>query len=162
MSKTERFPVTVQTEHKSYAPGEPVPVGGERGISTDEVANLRANFGDWTGGPEVNAHFPTGLDAVELQSQIDTVTRERDELQGEKDRLIAENSRLSGEIDQRSKEPKSAKAELGKLRAENSRLSSDYQALQANSAQLETDNATLASHVEQLNGDIAKLTAPKT
>lgn len=159
MSKTERFNVTVQTEHKSYAPGEAVPIGTERGISKEEVIRLRENFGDWL-GPDVNSAVPVDADASELLAQIDSVTTERDQLQGEKDRLTAENARLAGEIEQRAKDTKTTR-EIERMKAENARLSGEVSALEAAKAQLEMDNGLLADHVQQLTSEIATLTAPK-
>ncbi|WEZ84582.1 hypothetical protein P6U16_08410 [Rhizobium sp. 32-5/1] len=161
MSKTtERFNVTVQTAHKTYKPGEPVPVGTDAGISKEEVIRLRENFGDWI-GPDVNSIASAGVDMDELQLQIDSVTTERDQLQGEKDRLTAENARLEGEITQRGRDTKATR-DVERLKAENTRLAGELSALQDAKLQLETDNGTLAGHISKLEADIATLTAPKT
>lgn len=160
MSKTERFNVTVQTEHRTYKPGEPVPVGTDEGISKEEVARLRDNFGDWL-GPDVNSIATAGVDTDELQSQIDSVTTERDQLQGEKDRLTAENARLEGEIAQRGKDNKATR-EAERLKAENARMAGELSTLQDAKMQLETDNGTLAGHISKLEADIATLTSSQT
>lgn len=101
MSKTERFNVVVQVEKKAYQPGSPVPIGTKDGISREEADNIRANFGDWTGGIDVApSGAPSTADIDDLRTRLDAVTKERDALAAEKDRLTAENARLDGEATQ--------------------------------------------------------------
>lgn len=78
-TKTEKFNVTVKCGDKTYAPGKPVPVGGKTGLSDADVANLRANFGDWTGGPETGAQTQSN-EVANLQATLDTIRDERDML----------------------------------------------------------------------------------
>lgn len=78
-TKTEKFNVTVNCGNKTYAPGKPVPLGGKTGLSDEEVASLRANFGDWTGGPESGAQNQSN-EVANLQATLDTIRDERDML----------------------------------------------------------------------------------
>lgn len=78
-TKTEKFNVTVKCGGKTYAPGRPVPVGGKAGLSDEDIANLRANFGDWTGGPESGTQAQSN-EVTNLQATIDTIRDERDML----------------------------------------------------------------------------------
>lgn len=162
MSNRERFAVTVQTGSRSYAPGELVPIGGEDGITSAEAANLRANFGDWS-GPEVNSSVELNADIAELQRQVEAVTQERDELQAVTDRLTIENERIAADL---AKAPKPVKAsvlqELESQKAEVVRLSALVEQLKTDKAQAEGDNAALADHIKELEADIEKLTAAKT
>lgn len=50
MSKTHQFRITVTTGKKSYAPGDPVPVGGKDGVGADDIAAIEAIHGIWDGG----------------------------------------------------------------------------------------------------------------
>lgn len=50
MSKTHQFRITVTTGKKSYAPGDPVPVGGKDGVGVDDIAAIEAIHGVWDGG----------------------------------------------------------------------------------------------------------------
>ncbi|SOC47086.1 hypothetical protein SAMN05892877_1272 [Rhizobium subbaraonis] len=78
-TKTEKFNVTVKCGNKTYAPGKPVPLGGKYGLSDEEVSSLRANFGDWTGGPESGAQSQS-TEVANLQATLDTIRDERDML----------------------------------------------------------------------------------
>lgn len=79
MSKTEKFNVTVKCGGKTYAPGKPVPVGGKAGLSDEDIASLRANFGDWTGGPESGTQTQSN-EVANLQATLDAIRDERDML----------------------------------------------------------------------------------
>ncbi len=79
MSKTEKFNVAVKCGGKTYAPGKPVPVGGKVGLSDEDIASLRANFGDWTGGPEIGTQTQSN-EVANLQATLDAIRDERDML----------------------------------------------------------------------------------
>ncbi|KQY20784.1 hypothetical protein ASD32_05050 [Rhizobium sp. Root483D2] len=136
-----------------------VPIGGEDGITAVEAANLRANFGDWS-GPEINSSVELNADVAELQRQFEAITQERDELQAAKDRLTVENERLASDI---AKAPKPVKAsvlqELENQKAEVVRLSGLVEQLKTDKTQADGDNAALAEHIKELEADIEKLTA---
>lgn len=78
-TKTEKFNVTVKCGGKTYAPGSPVPVGGKTGLTDADVANLRANFGDWTSGPESGTQTQSS-EVANLLATLDTIRDERDML----------------------------------------------------------------------------------
>ena len=144
--KTEQFNVTVTLGKKVYKPGEAVPVGTSGGLSEDEVKNLRANFGDYTGGPDVSgAPLPSNADLAKIRDEFAKLTAERDDLLGDVDRLTAERD----------------------TSIENSKaLQKQNETLETDNDQLGKDNALLADQVKALQGqvktleaDLAKLTA---
>lgn len=142
--KTEQFNVTVTLGKKVYKPGEAVPVGAS-GLSEDEVKNLRINFGDYTGSPEVSeGPAPSNADLARIRDEFTKLTIERDELLGKVDRLTAERDTA----------------------IENSKaLQKQNEGLETESDQLSKDNKVLADQVKALQGqvntleaDVAKLT----
>ncbi|RVI02618.1 hypothetical protein CN205_25805 [Sinorhizobium meliloti] len=132
--KTEQFNATVKVGKKSYAPGEPVPVG-TGGITAEEAENIRKNFGAWAGSPDAKA-APAGPSSVDLEK----LREKLEKLSAENDKLVADNDRLTAERD----------SAIG-----------DRNTLLKQNEQLETDNATLAGEVTKLQAEIEKLKAPK-
>ncbi|RVI86663.1 hypothetical protein CN186_31785 [Sinorhizobium medicae] len=131
--KTEQFNVTVKVGKKSYAPGEPVPVG-TGGITAEEAENFRKNFGTFTAGPEATAAAPVpSVDLDKLREAIEKLSADNDKLSADNDRLTAERDSAIG----------------------------DRSTLLKQNEQLETDNATLAGEVTKLQAEIEKLKAPK-
>ncbi|UTV37639.1 hypothetical protein MYG64_04800 [Ensifer adhaerens] len=144
--KTDQFNVTVTLGKKVYKPGEAVPVGTSGGLSDDEVKNLRANFGDYTGGPKVSeGPAPSNADLGKIRDEFTKLTNERDELLGKVDRLTAERDTA----------------------IENSKaLQKQNEGLETETDQLSKDNQVLADQVKALQGqvkileaDVEKLTA---
>ncbi|RVL48999.1 hypothetical protein [Sinorhizobium meliloti] len=129
--KTEQFNVTVKVGKKSYAPGEPVPVG-TGGITAEEAENFRKNFGAFTAGPEATAAAPS-IDLDRLREAIERLSADNDKLSADNDRLTAERDSAIG----------------------------DRNTLLKQNEQLEADNATLAGEVTKLQAEIEKLKAPK-
>jgi FtsZ-binding cell division protein ZapB len=129
--KTEQFNVTVKVGKKSYAPGEPVPVG-TGGITAEEADNFRKNFGAFTAGPDTKAG-PGSIDLDKLREAQEKLSTDNDKLSADNDRLTAERDSAIGDRD----------------------------ALLKQNEQLETDNATLAGEVTKLQAEIEKLKAPK-
>ncbi|MDW9726492.1 hypothetical protein GOB91_30080 [Sinorhizobium meliloti] len=131
--KTEQFNVTVKVGKKSYAPGEPVPVG-TGGITAEEAENFRKNFGAFTAGPEATAAAPVpSVDLDRLREGLEKLSADNDKLSADNDRLTAERDSAIG----------------------------DRSTLLKQNEQLETDNATLAGEVTKLQAEIEKLKAPK-
>lgn len=132
--KTEQFNATVKVGKKSYAPGEPVPIG-TGGITAEEADNIRKNFGTWTGSPDAKATAtgPSSVDLDKLRDRLEKLSAENDKLSADNDRLTAERDSAIGDRD----------------------------ALLKQNEQLETDNATLAGEVTKLQAEIEKLKAPK-
>lgn len=98
-TKTEKFNVTVKCGNKTYAPGKPVPLGGKTGLSDEEVISLRANFGDWTGGPESGAQTQFS-EIANLQATLDTIRDERDMLLDRASEAEQDLHKVSAERDQ--------------------------------------------------------------
>ncbi|RVM74336.1 hypothetical protein CN126_21775 [Sinorhizobium meliloti] len=131
--KTEQFNVTVKVGKKSYAPGEPVPVG-TGGITAEEAENFRKNFGAWTAGPDATPTAPVpSVDLDKLREAIEKLSADNDKLSADNDRLTAERDSAIG----------------------------DRNTLLKQNEQLEADNATLAAEVTKLQAEIEKLTAPQ-
>ncbi|WP_457662816.1 hypothetical protein [Sinorhizobium medicae] len=131
--KTEQFNVTVKVGKKSYAPGEPVPVG-TGGITAEEAENFRKNFGAFTAGPDATSAAPVpSVDLDRLREAIEKLSADNDKLSADNDRLTAERDSAIG----------------------------DRNTLLKQNEQLETDNATLAGEVTKLQAEIEKLTAPQ-
>jgi len=123
MSKTERFNVVVHADKKTYQPGVPVPIGTKDGISREDADNIRANFGDWTGGPDAApSGAPSTADTDDLRARLDAVTKERDGLTADKDRLTAENARLEGEATQLTTDNSTLAGHVTKLEAQVEKL----------------------------------------
>ena len=133
MSKTEKFNVTVKCGGKIYAPGKPVPVGGKAGLTDDDITNLRANFGDWTGGPESGAQTQSA-EVANLQATIDTIRDERD--------MLLERA------SEAEKELYAAQTELRK--GSDAALVSSIEAVTKERDQLIDDNKVLADRVAAL------------
>lgn len=129
--KTEQFNVTVKVGKKSYAPGEPVPVG-TGGITAEEAENFRKNFGVFTADPDAKAG-PGSIDLDRLREGLEKLSADNDKLSADNDRLTAERDSAIG----------------------------DRNTLLKQNEQLETDNATLAGEVTKLQAEIEKLKAPK-
>ncbi|MDE4620865.1 hypothetical protein [Sinorhizobium meliloti] len=131
--KTEQFNATVKVGKKSYAPGEPIPVG-TGGITAEEAENIRKNFGAWAGSPDAKAAAgPSSVDLEKLREKLE-------KLSAENDKLVADNDRLTAERD----------SAIG-----------DRNTLLKQNEQLETDTATLAAEIAKLQAEIEKLKAPK-
>jgi len=102
-TRTERFNATVKVGKKSYPPGTPVPIGKD-GITAEEAANFRHNFGDYTGGPVIEGSAGAALADAEisaLSSRIETLEAEKRELEeklAEKtdlyDKLVIDHTKL--------------------------------------------------------------------
>lgn len=135
--KTEKFNVTVTLGKKVYRPGEPVPVGASGGLSDDEVKNLRANFGEYSGGPDASeGPIPSSADLAKIRDEFAKLTSERDELQGDVDRLTAERDTA----------------------VENSKaLQKQNESLETETDQLSKDNQVLADQVKTLQAEVDKL-----
>jgi outer membrane murein-binding lipoprotein Lpp len=129
--KTEQFNVTVKVGKKSYAPGEPVPVG-TGGITAEEADNFRKNFGAFTAGSDAKAG-PGSIDLEKLREALEKLSTDNDKLSADNDRLTAERDSAIGDRD----------------------------ALLKQNEQLETDTATLAAEIAKLQAEIEKLKAPK-
>ncbi|RVI86896.1 hypothetical protein CN188_04200 [Sinorhizobium meliloti] len=129
--KTEQFNVTVKVGKKSYAPGEPVPVG-TGGITVEEAENFRNNFGAFTADPAAKASSGS-IDLDKLREGLEKLSADNDKLSADNDRLTAERDSAIG----------------------------DRSTLLKQNEQLETDNATLAGEVTKLQAEIEKLKAPK-
>ncbi|RVG42500.1 hypothetical protein [Sinorhizobium meliloti] len=131
--KTEQFNATVKVGKKSYAPGEPVPVG-TGGITAEEAENIRKNFGAFTAGPDATSAAPVpSVDLDRLREAIEKLSADNDRLSADNDRLTAERDSAIG----------------------------DRNTLLKQNEQLEADNATLAAEVTKLQAEIEKLTAPQ-
>ncbi len=131
--KTEQFNVTIKVGKKSYAPGDPVPVG-TGGITAEEAEKFRKNFGSFAADPDGKAAAPVpSVDLEKLRDAIEKLSADNDKLSADNDRLTAERDSAIG----------------------------DRSALLKQNEQLEADNATLAVEVTKLQAEIEKLTAPK-
>ncbi|KSV64061.1 hypothetical protein N185_35425 [Sinorhizobium sp. GW3] len=143
--KTEQFNVTVTLGKKVYKPGEAVPVGAS-GLSEDEVKNLRTNFGDYTGGPEVSeGPVPSNADLAKIRDDFNKLTSERDDLLGKADRLTAERDTAIENSKALQKQNEGLETEVDQLGKDNQVLADQVNALQ--------------NQVKSLEADIEKLTA---
>lgn len=154
--KTELFNVTVTLGKKEYKPGDPVPVGAN-GISEDEVKNLRANFGDYVGGPEVREAGPSSADLARFREEISSITSERDELLGKVDRLTAERDTAFENSKALSKKNDELEAENDEFSKDSQVLADQIKALEAEKDQVGKDNKVLADQVKTLQAEIDKL-----
>nr|WP_250811657.1 hypothetical protein [Neorhizobium tomejilense] len=128
-SRTERFNATVKAGKKSYAPGTPVPIGGKDGISAEEAENIRHNFGDYTGGPQVEGAAGAALADAEISardSQIETLLAEKRELEakladktGLYDKLVIDHTKLGEDNLALGKRLEATEAENVKLKKPN-------------------------------------------
>ncbi len=134
-TKTEKFNVTVKCGGKTYAPGSPVPVGGKTGLTDADVANLRANFGDWTSGPESGTQTQSS-EVANLLATIDTIRDERDKLVDRVAELQLDLTNAKAALD-KSGDVAKAQKQIETLTTERNQLAEDNKILADRVGELE-------------------------
>ncbi|WP_322886481.1 hypothetical protein U8C40_03025 [Sinorhizobium medicae] len=120
--KTEQFNVTVKVGKKTYAPGEPVPVG-TGGITAEEAENFRKNFGAFTAGPDATSAAPVpSVDLDKLREAIDKLSADNDRLTAERDSAIGDRNTLLKQNEQLETDNATLAGEVTKLQAEIEKL----------------------------------------
>ncbi|APO74265.1 hypothetical protein AM571_CH01430 [Rhizobium etli 8C-3] len=142
MSKTDRFNVSVKAGGKTYAPGQAVPIGGKGGMTDEDAARIRSEFGTFTGSPEVNSDAGGLLGTAEIEA-----------LNQRNDTLVTEKRELEGKLAAKTQE-------YERLVAENSKLAAKYEKLDADHTQLGKDNIALGERITTLEAEIVKLKKP--